>query len=321
VQLSAEKQAATTAALKISSHVTKSGLPLIDRLLNFLILDTIEVPMSPNAAQVTSPMSLGRRSSISAGFASTLAAPNASPAAATSPAASFGRRSSISAGFASTLSAPNSSPPTGTSPSAASSAATSFGRRSSISAGFAATLGGPTTQSVQLQFHESMMVWVSLVRRNLHGLSFEGIGVGRGGAAKNARMLIRKCRLLDDFARAFDVVLFPWTLTAHAGSIKHVAISHMSKAITLTASYDRTIRIWDMPSRTCLAQFVGHSSIVTWAAFGPRDQQVWLPRLVLLLLIAPLILYHAGVFVLFRWRHSYLVGIDRRRSSRAERAH
>ena len=52
-------------------------------------------------------------------------------------------------------------------------------------------------------------------------------GLARGGAAKNARMLVRKCRLIDDFARALDVVLFPWTLTAHAASIKHLCPAHI----------------------------------------------------------------------------------------------
>jgi WD40 repeat protein len=87
--------------------------------------------------------------------------------------------------------------------------------------------------------------------------------------------IVWQCRLLDDFARSLDVALFPWTLSAHADSVKCVSAANISSAIVLTASFDRTLRIWELPTRLCLAQFVGHQSVVTWGAFAPRDHKVY----------------------------------------------
>jgi hypothetical protein len=113
--------------------------------------------------------------------------------------------------------------------------------------------------------------WINVFRKNVMALSFVDIGRGAGELAKSARMLVRKCQLLNDIARGADVHLFPPTMAVHQAAVKSINTARISPAIVCTASVDKTIRMWDLPRRMCIGQLAGHGSLVTSAGFALRD--------------------------------------------------
>eukprot|EP00743_Colponemidia_sp_Colp-15_P006633 GILK01007150.1.p1 GENE.GILK01007150.1~~GILK01007150.1.p1 ORF type:complete len:773 (+),score=132.97 GILK01007150.1:46-2319(+) len=88
------------------------------------------------------------------------------------------------------------------------------------------------------------------------------------------RMLIQNY-MLDAIAATGDVYLFPRTLDCHRDGVKYFDFSHTDPRFVLTAGYDRLLRIWDTKSHSCMAQFAGHRSIVTWCAFSKDDNTVY----------------------------------------------
>src|SRR3954451_14694708 len=75
------------------------------------------------------------------------------------------------------------------------------------------------------------------------------------------------------------------TLEAHSGSVNSVAFSGDSTRLA-SASYDRTVKIWDASSGKCLQTLEGHSSSVYLVAFsgdstrlasasGDRTIKIW----------------------------------------------
>jgi WD40 repeat protein len=57
------------------------------------------------------------------------------------------------------------------------------------------------------------------------------------------------------------------TLEGHSSVVHSVAFSHDSTRLA-SASYDRTVKIWDASSGTCLQTLEGHSNWVTSVAFS-----------------------------------------------------
>jgi WD40 repeat protein len=48
-------------------------------------------------------------------------------------------------------------------------------------------------------------------------------------------------------------------------------VSHLDNQYVLTGGYDQALRIWDTSNGKCLAQFIGHQSIITWCQFSSLD--------------------------------------------------
>lgn len=117
----------------------------------------------------------------------------------------------------------------------------------------------------------------------------------------DARQLIRKCQLLHGMLASVDVFLFPPHIVAHEAGTKTVAVSHLDSSYVLTGGYDQILRIWyvmrkehselvvcfcgrnssavprlcrDTESSKCLAQFVGHESVITWCQFNAVDSWI-----------------------------------------------
>jgi WD40 repeat protein len=89
-----------------------------------------------------------------------------------------------------------------------------------------------------------------------------------------ARAVVRKVRLLAALFGAVDVHVLPFTIQGHKGGTKTLAVSSLDDKYVLTGGYDAILRIWDASTGVCLAQFVGHTSIVTWCCFVASDTQV-----------------------------------------------
>ncbi|MCB0062257.1 MAG: WD40 repeat domain-containing protein, partial [Caldilineaceae bacterium] len=63
------------------------------------------------------------------------------------------------------------------------------------------------------------------------------------------------------------------TLKGHEGWMRSAFFSPNSKMI-VTASEDRTVRLWDAATGDELYQFVGHQDIAVFATFSPDGQQI-----------------------------------------------
>ncbi|KAF1812310.1 hypothetical protein P152DRAFT_507620 [Eremomyces bilateralis CBS 781.70] len=63
------------------------------------------------------------------------------------------------------------------------------------------------------------------------------------------------------------------TLEGHSGYVFSVAFSHDSARLA-SASYDRTVKIWDTSSGACLQTLEGHSSHVNLVAFSPDSARL-----------------------------------------------
>ena len=108
--------------------------------------------------------------------------------------------------------------------------------------------------------------------QNLFALSFTQIE--KGLAYSDARQAVRKARLLHAMFAALDIYVFPRAVSAHKHGCKCIATSHIvspEESFVCTAGYDQALRIWDLKRNKCLAQFIGHTSIVTWCAFSAND--------------------------------------------------
>ncbi|KAJ3292561.1 hypothetical protein HK104_005194 [Borealophlyctis nickersoniae] len=101
------------------------------------------------------------------------------------------------------------------------------------------------------------------------------------------RKLYHKFGLLHDIFTAVDVHLFPNFVVAHKEGVKCARFSAFDSAMWLTGGYDCAIRIHDVrqpvfnslgekvgTGHTCLAQYVGHKSIVTDVRFTRDDRHI-----------------------------------------------
>jgi WD40 repeat protein len=112
----------------------------------------------------------------------------------------------------------------------------------------------------------------SFVGENLTPLAFKGIE--RYKTFSLARQLIRKTQLLNSLFQALDIFIFPLSMAAHTASVKALAGAHLDSRYIATGGHDSALRVWDLQTGKCLAQYIGHSSIITWCAFSNFDH--WL---------------------------------------------
>jgi len=82
-----------------------------------------------------------------------------------------------------------------------------------------------------------------------------------------------------DEAKDFDARVFDptgrrlATLKGHRDSISQVAFSPVDKNLVLTASFDRTARLWDVRKATCVATFF-HDGAIRSAEFSPTGDRI-----------------------------------------------
>jgi hypothetical protein len=80
-----------------------------------------------------------------------------------------------------------------------------------------------------------------------------------------------KVAVFDCMLNGIDVFLFPTSVNAHREGVKSARPTSFDGGIWVTGGYDCKVRIWDLRERNCLAQFVGHKSIVTDVHFTRSD--------------------------------------------------
>lgn len=114
-----------------------------------------------------------------------------------------------------------------------------------------------------------LQVEVSFTKENLVPLSFKGIGIG--SQYSTARQLVRKFRILNSMYASLDIHMFPPSFKAHDDYVKAIAVSQLDEGYLATGGYDNAVRIWNIKDKQCIAQFVGHKSVVTWCKFMSTD--------------------------------------------------
>jgi hypothetical protein len=117
---------------------------------------------------------------------------------------------------------------------------------------------------------------------NLMQLSFLGVEAGR--LYSDARQLLRKARLLHGMWSACDVYVLPRSIDAHAcgSACKTLCCSYTDSSYIASGGFDRMVRVWDVRPGAgrgtteghCLAQFVGHRSVITWVGFTRGDTEL-----------------------------------------------
>ncbi|ETO33912.1 WD-40 repeat-containing protein, partial [Reticulomyxa filosa] len=74
-------------------------------------------------------------------------------------------------------------------------------------------------------------------------------------------------RIIIKYIRGFELLM---TLQAHSNAVSSIRFSADGCKI-LSASYDKTIRIWDVSSRKQLQIFIGHTDMIFSAKFSPDE--------------------------------------------------
>ncbi|KAL7749641.1 hypothetical protein RI367_004867 [Sorochytrium milnesiophthora] len=77
--------------------------------------------------------------------------------------------------------------------------------------------------------------------------------------------------ILNEVMSGLDIFLFPPFVSAHTEGAKAICPTEFDQNIWASGGYDCALRIWDMTNSTCLAQYVGHRSIVTDVRFTRND--------------------------------------------------
>ncbi|KAI9144191.1 WD40-repeat-containing domain protein [Paraphysoderma sedebokerense] len=86
--------------------------------------------------------------------------------------------------------------------------------------------------------------------------------------------LHHKFALLHDLFAGIDIFLFPKFIDAHRDGTKSIRPTTFEQNIWLTGGYDGAVRIFDIQSGTCLAQYCGHKSIITDAHFTKNESYI-----------------------------------------------
>ncbi|KAI8904358.1 WD40-repeat-containing domain protein [Gorgonomyces haynaldii] len=99
------------------------------------------------------------------------------------------------------------------------------------------------------------------------------------GVAPKLRMrkIHFKFATAHDVFRIFDINVLPNFIPAHTEGAKCAQYSSFDSSLWLTAGYDCVLRISDIRAQNehiCLAQYVGHKSIITDAHFTKNDAQI-----------------------------------------------
>jgi WD40 repeat protein len=86
-----------------------------------------------------------------------------------------------------------------------------------------------------------------------------------------------KLALLHDMFTMMDIFIFPNFVAAHRDGLKAVQYSNYDSSLWLTGGNDCLIKIQDIRasnSHVCLAQYVGHKSIITSVLFNEEETHI-----------------------------------------------
>jgi WD40 repeat protein len=113
------------------------------------------------------------------------------------------------------------------------------------------------------------------------GESFKKIGELRAVNGLIPKLRSRKLHYkfwtLHDTLKIVDIHIFPNFIQAHTNGLKCAQFSSFDSNLWLTGGYDCVLRISDIRSENghiCLAQYVGHKSIITDAHFTKNDAHI-----------------------------------------------
>jgi WD40 repeat protein len=81
-----------------------------------------------------------------------------------------------------------------------------------------------------------------------------------------------KFLLLSKLISSIDVFLFPTGVLAHKRGVKCFQYSYLNSQFWVTGGYDCAIRIYDINTAQCFAQYIGHRSIITDLKVTRKDQ-------------------------------------------------
>lgn len=76
---------------------------------------------------------------------------------------------------------------------------------------------------------------------------------------------------IDSFGQATNLRL--QTLTGHAALVRHIAFSRDGKTLA-SASFDKTVKLWDVATGTLKRALTGHADSVFWVAFSPNGNTI-----------------------------------------------
>ena len=89
------------------------------------------------------------------------------------------------------------------------------------------------------------------------------------------REIVKRIDVMDRLLSVVSVVLLPRRILCHPEcSVKHVSLSTLNPQYVLTSGYDCAVRLFNVNTRRCMAQFSGHQSVVTCAYFTAEDKYV-----------------------------------------------
>lgn len=86
-----------------------------------------------------------------------------------------------------------------------------------------------------------------------------------------------KFALLHDMFKMMDIFIFPNFVAAHKDGLKAIQYSNYDTSLWLTGGNDCLIKIQDIRasnSHVCLAQYVGHKSIITNVIFNNEETYI-----------------------------------------------
>merc|ERR1711991_997984 len=72
---------------------------------------------------------------------------------------------------------------------------------------------------------------------------------------------------------ATEKMIHIWDLEGHSGFVQDVALTNNAE-YALSASWDRSLRLWNLKTGACFGKFLGHSKDVLSTAFSPDNRHV-----------------------------------------------
>ncbi|RKP18816.1 WD40 repeat-like protein, partial [Rozella allomycis CSF55] len=83
-----------------------------------------------------------------------------------------------------------------------------------------------------------------------------------------------KLQYISKVLSSIDIFLFPVGVLAHRRGLKCMQVSSLNSSFWITGGYDGIIRIFDINTLSCHAQYVGHRSIVTDLKVTKKDLHI-----------------------------------------------